>query len=201
MKSLLFKAEMIRAIIAGNKTQTRRISTGTPRLQIGDVVAARETWWQKGQWHLVGNRRWEWDGWEPKNGQAQLDMLRRYDADGRPEDGIISTAENRKQDEMVWRKRTSIHMPDWAVRVHLKIVGVRMERLNDISAEDAIAEGLKKDIDWWFGAGQAFKDPRHAFADLWDFINKEVEPWAANPMVDVYAFNRVHIGVDYAVPA
>jgi hypothetical protein len=109
------------------------------------------------------------------------------------------------------RWRPSIHMPRWASRITLEITGVRVERLNDISEQDAIAEGLKAitkdgslvkygipDRDGLPGAdddGWPWKkwctDPRGAFFGLWESING-AGSWRQNPLVWVVEFKRVH---------
>jgi hypothetical protein len=76
----------------------------------------------------------------------------------------------------------SIHMPRWASRISLRITDVRVERLNDISASDALAEGMTfpEAMQW----GNA---PQDAFAELWRRINGEAS-WDANPWVWVISF-------------
>jgi hypothetical protein len=76
----------------------------------------------------------------------------------------------------------SIHMPRDASRITLEIVGVRVERLNDISEADAMAEGVTKGpLDPWQST---------AFMRLWESINGP-ESWAANPWVWVLEFKKV----------
>jgi hypothetical protein len=108
--------------------------------------------------------------------------------------------------------RPSIHMPRWASRLLLEVTEVRVERLQDITEEDARAEGLKKlskdgGITWKFGIpdrdglpgedddGQHWHewatDPRKAFAKLWDRINGDRASWASNPWVWVVSFPRL----------
>jgi hypothetical protein len=89
---------------------------------------------------------------------------------------------------MHWRP--SIHMPRWACRIVLEITDVRVERLNDISHEDAIAEGCG-------GQGWKVSDDRapviypcNQFAELWDSINAKRAPWASNPYVWALTFRR-----------
>jgi hypothetical protein len=76
----------------------------------------------------------------------------------------------------------SIHMPRWASRISLRITDVRVERLNDISASDALAEGMT-----FPEAMQWGNDPQDAFAELWRRINGEAS-WDANPWVWVISF-------------
>jgi hypothetical protein len=83
--------------------------------------------------------------------------------------------------------RPSIHMPRWASRITLEVTGVRVERLQDISEADAIAEGciaVNEGISWHTAAD--------AFEALWNSINGPGS-WDANPWVRVVAFKRVEV--------
>lgn len=89
-------------------------------------------------------------------------------------------------------------MPRWASRITLEIVSVRVERLQDISEDDAVAEGIIKlpatgravlaKGGQYLGAQWA--NARDAYADLWESINGR-ESWDANPWVWVVEFKRV----------
>ena len=89
--------------------------------------------------------------------------------------------------------RPSIHMPRWASRITLEITGVRVERLQDISCHDALAEGIPRTRDG-FGMpdGSHFHcdDPRQSYYSLWEAINGPGSV-AANPWVWVVEFQRV----------
>jgi len=103
----------------------------------------------------------------------------------------------RLKDTHVWRP--SIFMPRWASRITLNITEVRAERLQDISEEDAIAEGVTGPHDVWYPAFRVPGDskPRYssaksAFTDLWDSINaKRGFGWDTNPWVWAISFERV----------
>jgi len=84
------------------------------------------------------------------------------------------------------RKRPSIHMPRWASRITLEIVSVRIERLQDISEADAIAEGAP-----WSACGSPQEGSHKAgYAALWESING-AGSWDANPLVWVVEFKKV----------
>ena len=83
------------------------------------------------------------------------------------------------------RMRPSIHMPRWASRLTLEVTGVRVERLQDISEEDARAEGV------CLPEGQTFLSAPRFFAELWESINGKRAPWKSNPLVWVVSFRRI----------
>lgn len=84
------------------------------------------------------------------------------------------------------RKRPSIHMPRWVSRITLEIVSVRIERLQDISEADAIAEGAP-----WSACGSPQEGSHKAgYAALWESING-AGSWDANPLVWVVEFKKV----------
>ncbi len=95
-------------------------------------------------------------------------------------------------------KRPSIHMPRWASRLILEVVNVRVERLQEITEEDARAEGI---IDGGClncgesepcGCDNPNPDARDTFIYLWNSINGKKHPWTSNPWVWVIQFKRVN---------
>ena len=97
-----------------------------------------------------------------------------------------------KQFPTGWRKKPSIHMPRWAARLFLTVKSVRAERLQEITEEDVIAEGVKCRCD----VGQSEYDccdlsAIDHFSSLWDTINaKRGYPWESNPWVWRIEFER-----------
>lgn len=83
--------------------------------------------------------------------------------------------------------KPSIFMPRWASRITLEIMEVRVERLNEITEEDAMSEG----VDWKDHAGLASKTAKKLFAQLWDSINGKKFPWSGSPWVWVITFKRI----------
>lgn len=105
--------------------------------------------------------------------------------------GVTYIADLQKREYWHGKNRPSIHMPRWASRINLDIAKVRVERLQDIRAEDALAEG----VDW----DGMYEHPRDNFIKLWDSINGNPRKggldisWAANPWVWVIDFKRVRV--------
>ena len=99
------------------------------------------------------------------------------------------------QDDCHWRP--SIHMPRWAGRILLEITAVRVERLADISKDDAMAEGIVLQPDGGFGLADSthynFSDPTDSYCSLWESING-AGAWFANPWVWVVEFQRAEGG-------
>lgn len=194
-RPILFSAPMIRALLSGSKTQTRRvvkhgIASGhseafqktqafqddllpyCPYGQPGDRLYVRETWRTTGD----GGRA---DYLAPRDMQPHPVW---YDADG------TAPAE-----QYTGKTRVSIHMPRWASRILLEIVSVRVERLQAISDDDCWAEGSQS----WAAevvGGKNFPDKfnniRRAWQVLWTVVNG-ADGWDANPWVWVVEFKRV----------
>jgi hypothetical protein len=90
-------------------------------------------------------------------------------------------------------------MPKWAARLWLEITGVRVERLQEISEEDAQAEGCLNDVVFEYGYMTGPIDYRGLYAverfeDLWNSINGKKHPWESNPWVWVIEFKRKECG-------
>lgn len=172
-RPILFSSPMVRALIAGTKTQTRRVVKGEwivcPYGGPGDRLWVREShWWFKDEHDPV-------TGYYPPKLTAE-DV--EYRADG-------------ERPGRSWRP--SIHMPRWASRITLEITGVRVERLQEISEADARAEGAPPGhpsidrVSREFG----FADfPRSWYGQMWEQINGRGS-WAANPWVWVLEFRKL----------
>ena len=160
---MIFGAAMVRAILKGRKTQTRRLKfTG----KVGDLIWVRETW----KYH-----DWSEDG-EPWIHYAADDVKIFYagigeDSAGAPLDKWeeLSAPENYDIDNRAADRkwRASTHMPRWAARIELRVTAVRSERLGDISEDDAQAEGVEADG----GRNAGFMPHRQAFCHLWRSIH------------------------------
>ncbi len=197
-RPVIFNGEMVRAILDGRKTQTRRIINPQPTLSertgfnwngaaygIGstyrDTVRNFANCFKVCPFGQVGDRLWV------------RETFAAFDADwkhpGKPHDlrdgpwpNVVYPASVAKIPDGTCRP--SIHMPRWASRITLEITAVRVERLNDISDGDAIREGCSAAD---MKSGDCVAD---VFARLWSSIYG-AENWRANPWVWVIEFRRV----------
>jgi hypothetical protein len=199
-RPLLFSAPMVRAILEGRKTQTRRLIEPQPPEWIDKFgytaftppghISGRGYW--KGvpgdegpaekffrcPHGAAGDRLWVRETWRCGNtGVGKMDSVHyRADADESPAPGQ-------------WKP--SIFMPRWASRITLEVTGVRVERLSDISEEDARAEGVELNPKAMYMGAATMAPRRFEFAKLWDSINGKRAAWASNPWLWVIAFRRV----------
>ena len=183
---IIFNGEMVRAILEGKKTQTRRVISfplnhiHPPYGYPGDNLWVRETWG-------IGTRPHPHDGWFD-GVEYRADEFYLEDHDDLPCNRISDDIEYEKYDTGRWYP--SIHMPRWASRIDLSIKDIRVERIQDISEEDAISEGIDKSGTFWKdyrkgGMKQAMlQDPIDSFRTLWNLINeKRGFGWDVNPWV------------------
>jgi len=172
-RPILFSAPMVRALLAGTKTQTRRVVKDTGLYAIdaaihGPETAAREllALASRCPYGQPGHKLWV--------RETHMDLgacyLYRADPGAETERALVAPGQ---------RWKPAIHMPRAASRITLEVTGVRVERVASISESDAIAEG----IDVTDG-----EQPSVTFARLWDSINGQRAPWQSNPWVWVVAF-------------
>jgi hypothetical protein len=189
-RGIIFNLEMVRAILDGRKTQTRRVIKPLPRLlrtdYPPDVPVITEHWTipnrGDGTWVCpygqIGDRLWVRETWS-------VDDYIYIEYEDR--DKVYYMADE-EHPEMFPRKRPSIHMPKWASRITLEITNVRVERLQEISEEDAVKEGAEKmHLD---DLGQTWKTYNRGFQSLWESIHGQGS-WSLNQFVWVIEFRRV----------
>ena len=165
--------------------------------QPGDRLWVRETW----QGPLVD----DFESYRANPDEFKNSGFCEYAADGGATPEFIT-----EDDVLVQRWRPSIHMPRWASRINLEITGVRVERLNNISEDDAKAEGIgglsayKNKPAMWRdysfpvdgAGGMLFPEsddhsaPVLSYKSLWEFINSPGS-WDTNPWVWVVEFRRM----------
>lgn len=210
-RPILMSAPMVLAILAGTKTQTRRVVKPQP-----EAVHDGEPYWHVGGYRAwrhrditdvlrmggndlicpygqPGDRLWVRETWmpdAPRNGEwddvqffgCGMSPLSLIPECYRKPWHCLHRATYEGCELVGWKP--SIHMPRWASRITLEVTGVRVERLQDISRGDAMAEGCP------FPNMAQGDDPRKWYADLWNEINGPGS-WDANPWVWVVEFRRV----------
>lgn len=247
-KQILFNSLMVKALLDGRKTQTRRPINPQPELdpsvgfkwkgaaygkginpstemqqaasflseynplgQPGDLLYVRESCWIYGSW---------WEAGKTKTGRQKW----RFKPIGK--DVVF---QNPGVEHMTFQgvnlagyvPRNSIHMPRWASRLTLKISEIRVERIQEISEDDALTEGIETDLwdmapvakrygydnAWFVGWSMGIEHPnveadagrvcRESYRSLWDSINaKNGLGWDSNPWVWVVVFEVIHANVD-----
>lgn len=193
MKPILFSGPMVQAILDGRKTMTRRVAkpcrgevfrldplfkelsifkqlkgsigmsgeyrTPVPRYKVGDILWVRETW------QPLTTVEGRTVGYHFATGQVAW---------------ICDTTGMDIQEPDKWRP--SIFMPKTAARIFLKVTEIRVERLQEISEEDAISEGVPVG---------PMGDYRTGFYWIWEHLNgKRGYGWDTNPWVFGYKFER-----------
>ena len=209
MKGILFKPEMIKAVIEGRKTQTRRvirqlspeyewemIDTGEPirmfkdgvggciflkpRYQVGETVYIKEAHYRYGEWRKNGLTKTGRQKWLFHPMPEMLEISRIKGVESlRYFDNPPDEVKPNSYRKEGWYKRSLLFMPEWTARYFITITDVRAERLQEITLEGIRAEGI----------GQEWLDARGLFKELWNSINKDY-PWESNPWCFVYTFER-----------
>jgi len=211
---------MVRALWDNSKTMTRRIlkpqPTAVGTTMLGDAEISNADWQARTMRaspikHNVGDRLWVREAYRL---DSQLDAVRpaemsAYEPVHYEADGIVRTMSCAMIE--AGRLRASMHMPRWASRITLIVTGVKVERLQDIPNEDAIAEG----VFYWAGdlandpktsaidieqmiadTGERPGSPRAGFAALWQSVNGP-GAWGANPYVAAYTFTAHRANIDH----
>ena len=186
-RPILFSEPMIHALLAGIKTQTRRVMKPQPVLDGGQWKRGEFVWWQENRnpidvydngpikpcpFGKVGDRLWVREKWRLMNvspHQTNIQYLASLGKDG---------------DRVPWK--SAIHMPREASRIVLEITKIKAERLHDITEADALAEGmagLMRGTTRWEG------EARDLFREVWEGIHGAAS-WEANPWVWAIHFQR-----------
>lgn len=207
-RPIIFNGAMVRAILAGQKVQTRSVAKGVMAVhtRTGEALADIDSAGPRvpcpfGQ---PGDRLWVRETWMPG-------YYHEADHEDGPKVSVIHSADNAEATVAApsyelaeqWERqfsedgdeappwRPSIHMPRWACRLVLEITAVRVERLQAISEADAITEGLSQsDTGSWLPG--PCDHPEWAFHQLWAQVYGE-PAWEANPWVWVIDFKRVEV--------
>lgn len=189
------KAHEVLAILDGRKTQLRRVVKPQPSIRCpfgkaGDRLWVRETF------AIV-----------PRTAYRASEGVQQTLRPGDDHDAAIYRAGwTRSNGGFRWRP--SIHMPRWAGRIMLEVVSIKVQRLHDISEEDAFSEGIERieehswsakgaaplgtfrGMDEWSDAEPFWTDATDAYRSLWE-IEHGLDSWNANPWVWVIEFKCI----------
>jgi hypothetical protein len=206
-KPILFSGPMVKAILDGRKTMTRRVLKPQPIWSDGGSIndGGGQMDYIEPHWarepklaYAPGDLLWVRETWAEaceldENDKPATDMRTYYRADGEPFSRYLDPDTDEWREGIKWRP--SIFMPRWASRISLRVTAVKVERLQDISEDDAKAEGI---FQTKAGSWSAVEDysplagtsPVGGFYCLWTAINGE-GAWDANPWVMAVSFERV----------
>jgi len=242
-KPIIFSAAMVKAILSGAKTQTRRVLKPQPQGHTAWQDDDTGKWWVSGHGEIgdtlltlrwaPGDRLWVRETWSDQHplavqdgrysqqgcagipGPPSVQYRTIYRADGEPlqvwrrqghpyftreqpldplDREYPTVVSNYTRDGKAIHWNPSIHMPRTASRITLAVDAVRVQRLHDISEEDAIAEGIRQQLTTgWFsvpGLNGAGTTARAGFAMLWGTIHG-ADAWNANPWVSATTIRRI----------
>jgi hypothetical protein len=222
-RPILFSGPMVRALLSGTKTQTRRIVKPQPHHgPVGEMVHLGDGGWAMDDGDLSGHWQCPYgvpgdllivretfrlpDTFDPHSPAAAKLMV---GSDRSPNVFYLADSSVRSAGSYTGspgKTRVSIHMPRWASRLTLEITDVRVERLQDISEADAVAEGVSNSMDacgrmfWTAPPSDDFiNSARFAYLRLWDAINGDGSA-AANPWVWAVSFKVHAANVDQMAP-
>lgn len=198
-RPMLFNGAMVRAILEGRKTQTRRVAEEFEGKKDLDMILARFPRQKGCPYGESGDRLWVRETWAEADRPDGTPVVA-YTAGGctavgrdgaRGPDVLLR---NFAWDDTphVDRWRPSIHMPRWACRLVLEITDVRIERLQDISDADALAEGIQE-LNGRYTYNGGLHECRTAggsFCALWESTGAD---WDSNPWVWVISFKRLEV--------
>lgn len=188
-RPILFSTPMVQAILAGRKTQTRRVVKPQPDEDGLAKFIPSQRWEDTGgkaytcPYGKVGDVLWVRETWKEAPEQA---TWKKYSY----------KADYNSHLAQLGKWKPSIFMPKDASRIWLKITNVSVERLQDITNKDAMSEGIESidhGVHWRNYVPSeisCFIHPMHSFESLWTSINGE-DSWNANPWVWVIEFERI----------
>ena len=208
---IIFSAPMVRAILDGRKTMTRRVVKPQPpargvgmrdhkmalstddegeNLHVYSQSAGSGSWTARCPYGQPGDRLWVRETFALRQDcEPDTDKARHY-AMYRADGGDAADPMNWHDYGGKWKP--SIFMPRWASRITLEVTGVRVEMLQAISQSNVFAEGLhnaqQSEIEMRVGHTLS---AQQCYFELWDQINAKRAPWASNPWVFVIEFKRI----------
>lgn len=200
-RPIIFSGPMVCALIEGRKTQTRRLAWSDRNPSTSNRIQYSKRWDGSTMWQRVkpGDRLWVRESFSAPNDQVVI-----YRANWR-EDALARRLDNVPATDADIRWRPSIHMPRWASRITLTVTETRIERLEDISWDDAIAEGVvdtgRRDGEPWphcvvpYIHGLQEAEAQAVFLSLWERLHG-VGSTNANPEVCVISFSVEKRNID-----
>lgn len=195
-RPILFSAPMVRAILEGRKTVTRRLVKGIalewlgPEMFSAEYVASAENglcpYGNSGDRLYVRETFWQLDkGYKPTLLLGAKERVTiEFDAD------LSDIARREFMSHRGYNRKPSLHLPKAGARIWLEVTAVRVERLQDITTEQILAEGIVSHL----CEHDAVVDLRQQFEKLWDGLAKPGTRWADNPWVWVVEFHRITEG-------
>lgn len=236
-RNILFNGAMVAALLAGRKTQTRRLAMVTAVMGKKVAICSPDESlielepgeWKRGEFHYlstgglsgtyktyasVGDRlyvcetHYRLGHWEPKGtARTKGGKQKWHFVEDHPEVLFDPPSEFRRGMHNAdpytpaWHKRLGRFMFKKHSRLTIEVTDVKLERLRDISEEDAVSEGIGKfgrfyglpDADWDFASTESAVD---SYAGLWDSINPDT-PWDTNPWVVVYTFVTINANIEH----
>lgn len=195
-RAILFNGQMVQALLAGTKTQTRRRVKLTDSGRVKSVGSAKN-------WHLDDPDAVHACPYGPP---GDLLWVRETFCDARL--GAAGRVLFSSDGDTACRWKPSIHMPRELSRLSLRITEVRVQRLQEISEADAIAEGVERRGEFfghetWRDYGDsaiAAMSPQESYRSLWESINGPGS-WEANPWVWAITFETIHSNIDAVLSA
>lgn len=203
-RGIIFSAPMVRALLSGSKSQTRRPVklVGSDCIETHDGLCHEWPWsverddWVPCPYGEPGDELWvkETSIVAPADWTSDRETMcsqHVIDRDGRPRliQYLATQPDREAANDYGLKASPSIFMPRWASRITLELTSVRVERLQDITPADAIAEGIKPAANC-YTIDCDTADPRDAYRTLWESLHGP-ESWAASPWVWVLGFKVV----------
>lgn len=198
-RPILFSAAMVRAILAGKKTQTRRVCKKQPRqvlemlfwdyakgLSAGTCGGVPQCYLDTCPYGQIGDQLWVRETYAevPKTAYANSNVFQKVSTSKEDKAFVYRACFDLSASAITWKP--SIFMPRAASRILLEITAIRVERVQDISEHDAIAEGIE------FSSIGGGMDAHQNYCGLWSKINGN-QSWIENPWVWVVEFKRVEV--------
>lgn len=204
IRPILFNTDMVRAILDGRKTTTRRalkypfevhpngfitkprghdrLCPYEPPYQQGDILYVRETWSKKRSSKCVGNKTEKCPYGSCENAPGPC-LYNEY---------IYKATDNLESSDITWHP--SIHMPKEAARIWLRVKDVRAERLSNMKLDDFLSEGVSIRPEAFNDPDNAYMQARIGFFNIWDSTipkgQQDLYSWAVDPWVWVIEFER-----------